>query len=687
MWETSEVNDVCERNLNSHVQGTSSITPTSQTIDQPTNKTQKHNLHMRRASTDKVLGEHDAKAISCMGSTVKKCVTSNDGAIATKASPNTDHISKIFPIKKEQAQAIHAEFIENLETAKKKIKTYQDDLQPKIKEYEKQLEEVMTKYNLPEEAKKDLKRHLHSYFNSDKPVGNFKDILKKYNIVRDTEAYENIQKVLTEANGNSLFTTDNGKAKQDVRYAEILASRLSIFCCNMIGGVPDLIIDKINGDLAGAIQEIIESCGTTDTPVDQPALEFVERFSLMMVFNAKYSRFTEDQKTIETLVNSSMAGKIFSGYKYATIENLIAKTIYNSLPEPKLGTQQENILKSIQDKRDGAAIHCDTGGPRGRIDPRQSNNISTQPLPFPQGDSLEFVTNQSFALTSNQKGYKADDYKQLSQEATGLDKQYNELFNLAIRRTADSRYKTCATKESVPPYLLGIINNPKLVLPTITDKQAQSFRDKLKTTLSKKTNKTLETGIKNFKEQQTSPNLNETEKQKLKEKDQEHQSYAVFLDCLNTGADPWTAKSSFAASMINNGIRTVCSCSGTTILITGQLLKHMELAKEDRDEILNSLYNLSKSSESDTKPTLDTNLVKLISSISLCMQMQQAHSSGEVIAGLYQMACCIQVPQPSIDDMLTGFNKIMELFAKYPEAFLQIPDEKTQEIQVLHEKS
>ena len=81
----------------------------------------------------------------------------------------------------------------------------------------------MTEHNLQEEAKKDLKQHLHSYFNSDKPVGNFKNILEKYNIVSNTKAYENFQEVLLKAQGNSLFTTDNGKAKQDVRYAEILA--------------------------------------------------------------------------------------------------------------------------------------------------------------------------------------------------------------------------------------------------------------------------------------------------------------------------------------------------------------------------------------------------------------------------------------------------------------------------------
>lgn len=242
---------------------------------------------------------------------------------------------------------------------------------------------------------------------------------------------------------------------------------------------------------------------------------------------------------------------------------------------------------------------------------------------------------------------------------------------------------------------MGIINNPKLVLPTITDEQAQSFRDKLKTTLSEKANEfertkqnieILETKIKNFKEQQTSPNLNETEKQNLKKNEtqlttfkknlQEPQSCAVFLDCLNIGADPWTDKPSFAASMINNGIRTICSCSGTTILITGQLLKRMELPPEQLNTMLNSLCNLSKSSESDTKPTLDTNLVKLISSISLCMQLQQAHSAGEVIAGLYQMACCNNDTQPTLE----GFENIMKLFKEYPDAFLQIPDKKTQDV-------
>lgn len=110
----SKVSGVHECNPGSPMQRASSITPTSQTMNQPTNKTQKHNLHMRRASLPagqltklrvlEATRPHDAKAISCLGSTVKKCVTSNDGAIATKASPNTDHISKIFPIKKEQAK-------------------------------------------------------------------------------------------------------------------------------------------------------------------------------------------------------------------------------------------------------------------------------------------------------------------------------------------------------------------------------------------------------------------------------------------------------------------------------------------------------------------------------------------------------------------------------------------------------
>ncbi len=646
--EGSKVNDVRRCNPGSPMQRTSSITPTSQTMNQPTNKTQKHNLHMRRASTDKVLGEHDAKAISCMGSTVKKCVTSNDGAIATKASPNTDHISKIFPIKKEQAQAIHAEFIENLETAKKKIKTYHDDLQPKIKEYEKQLEEVMTNYNLSDQAKEDLRNKFHSYFNSSINADEL-DAIYKENSINQSQQTQ-IDTIITKAqillpNAGISSTQDY---QDEILECDMIKTKLNMFCNNMIGGVQDLTPEIIKSNPIDAIQRIIQSCEKYDnTYVDQPALEFVEKFSLKMVFNARFD--TSESNPHKELTDKVHEGNMFLGYEYSAIETLIAKIISSTtnIDTETITANIEQYKKNLSGQKLGAAQYGTTGGLRGRIDLRKTNNPSTQLPPFPQGDSLEFVTNQSFALTSDQKGYKPDDYKQLSQKATGLnEQQYGNLFNPNITRTEKSRYRTCATAESVPPYLMDIINNPKLVREGMDNDQIDSFKQQLLNNLDHTTTK----------------------------------DYKIFKSCIDTSSAQWTAKPSFAASMINNGIRTVCSCSGTTTVIAGQLLKHMELAKENRDGILNSLYNLSKSSESDTKPTLDTNLVKLISSISLCMQLQQAHSAGEVIAAFYQMACCIQVQQPGIDDMLKGFDKIMKLFAKYPEAFLQIPDEKTHDI-------
>jgi hypothetical protein len=154
----------------------------------------------------------------------------------------------------------------------------------------------------------------------------------------------------------------------------------------------------------------------------------------------------------------------------------------------------------------------------------------------------------------------------------------------------------------------------------------------------------------------------------------------------NATLDQYTSKPSFAASMIDHGLQTFCSISGTTTDIVGGLVAQKggdSDGKTAMANILGPLVQLAEAKPIDlaklAEPKFDS-FKNLFLSVALYMQSGQYHTASEVLAGLYCAAlnvCPANNPShpPATDMQAFGerFEKLCVAFQSNPAAFFPAP--------------
>jgi hypothetical protein len=151
----------------------------------------------------------------------------------------------------------------------------------------------------------------------------------------------------------------------------------------------------------------------------------------------------------------------------------------------------------------------------------------------------------------------------------------------------------------------------------------------------------------------------------------------------------YTSKPSFAASMIDHGLQTFCSISGTTTDIVVGMVAQMggdSAGKAAMAKILRPLVQLAEDAAVATPPLTpkqfadqvegnqDLHIFKdLFLSVALYMQSGQYHTASEVLAGLYCAALNVyNPPHPSATDVEAfgeRFERLCAAFQSNPAAF------------------
>ncbi|MDR1595579.1 MAG: hypothetical protein LBR91_01480 [Puniceicoccales bacterium] len=139
----------------------------------------------------------------------------------------------------------------------------------------------------------------------------------------------------------------------------------------------------------------------------------------------------------------------------------------------------------------------------------------------------------------------------------------------------------------------------------------------------------------------------------------------------------YVSKCSFAASVIDNGLQTFCSVSGTTTDIVVGMVAQLggdPDGKKAMEDKLRPLVELVKAENIDTNKLAGPDFgdfKNLFLSVSLYMQSGQYHTASEVLAGLYCVALNLCGDQSAMDVTKFGenFEKLCVAFQSDPAKF------------------